>query len=1752
MEYFEYIDAARLPGTVFSGKLSDGAARFLERVEGRKSGLSEDQRALFSRIGRKDKDSKYVQKLNACLASGEKPSAFFQHSAAWAQDTCILNRHWNAFLWAIDACLERPYPQGWLRRPFRSDRYADYFHIILMIARQFACAAIVDAELVDILTGNLPPDPSAYLRECGPGYTAELVAYELNQGNDRLKALLSACLNGEEGAPQVNRTIFLGILLSNCHELHVQLGKLLLAARLQEGLRQSICETADEGTLPAFRVILGVIVDNDLLRYTSVRRAAEVWTGLGTNDAKDLKRVSDKILRLLLEGLASAERQTAMLRSEDSLEIYMGLWSEAIQNMHGAVALAEKVIRNGTRHQAAVCCFFGSVLQSQKAYLRLAKAALARFPDDAEIFALCLQAFLTAAGSGYDGGCHVFLQPTLREADAEWIPLMHAWYKKLTGKELTVRATVFPWLTLTIRKTDLALILCGLATAGKDTAIQDEAISLLPQVDAEYRRRCMEALLSPIARPSQLDALMKALADKAGATRAAAFEIAADLPPEKLDYPVIEGHLKLKASDLRTNCLKLLMRQGDQPLLETVRRLLADPLQPKRAAGYDLIMQISASPKHQHLKPACAEMLPLSEPQDAQEKLLWDSAVKAVRPEAVSQRPTNALFDENDRYVPDLSFIRKNAAYRDAFRHLFPDSSAAGSKPGIVEKLRSAITKGQDCPSCAQARRDLQALYDLINAHKEDPIGKNPFTGEDQLLGYGILPAPEWCLLKHEPFPDAALWEEWYRSLGGSERLVRVILLVQTDAHGLYGNYDHAQSLLTDLFGAGFQSKDSSAYDANAIRICAYLLSLHPMRDELLKAGIWLGSWLAQDAPSAYSAWTVKNAMYPFGVTDSGQGGYVQFVTGQTQLSWLLSHLLQAPDGVWLRVYAIREALFQRCEAEQNRILTGGGESAEPLSRYSTNLIDYGAILHMSRWRQADSIQPVVLDDLKAVRAGILSERTLLYRLFQPRQLRGGLTMLSRVSLFVRTLDGETSGVLGRGWHRWMIGQRCLDSVEALTGKQSDFSDADLALLRDADAIYGKVLPIVLEKELRRGDTITEWSWAIPGICYLRGAAWLGRILAGLGKDPLRYNAYGMGVHPEIGRTESFCHLLSVCIPAAEDDEKTLDEMVRQYGIREQRLIEVAMYNPAWVDLIGAHLHWPGFASAVYFFIAHMNETFDEERKAVIARFTPLAADELNAGAFDIDWFRRVWDEAGEKRFGMLYDAAKYITDNTRHTRARKYADAVLGRLNPDETEKEVLEKRNKDLLMAYALIPLSGDEDLMRRFLFIQRYIKDSRQFGAQRSAAERRAGEMALVNLATNSGDRDVIRLTLRMEGRMAENSLTLFEPITVDDVTVRLDSDPAGNVSLLCEKDGKELKSVPARLKKHPAIQRLTEAKKQLTEQARRCRRFLEEAMTDGIALTGEEIRRLRVNQVIRPMVDSLVVMTGTDSFGLPCDGGLMLTDGSVTPLADCTSLRIAHPFHLYCSGVWPAWQKYIFSQRIKQPFKQVFRELYVKTEDEAGSDHTLRYAGHQVQPRKAVAALRTRRWSASTEEGLQKVFYRDNLIAILEAKADWFTPSDIEAPTLESIRFFERLSGQTVPIGKVPEVLFSEVMRDVDLAVSVAFVGGVDPEASHSTIEMRAALLEFVLPMFGITNVRIDRRHAIIQGKLSTYTVHLGSGIVHQQGGAMLQITAVHSQHRGKLFLPFADDDPQTAEILTKVLFLAEDSRIRDPKILEQIR
>jgi len=103
-----------------------------------------------------------------------------------------------------------------------------------------------------------------------------------------------------------------------------------------------------------------------------------------------------------------------------------------------------------------------------------------------------------------------------------------------------------------------------------------------------------------------------------------------------------------------------------------------------------------------------------------------------------------------------------------------------------------------------------------------------------------------------------------------------------------------------------------------------------------------------------------------------------------------------------------------------------------------------------------------------------------------------------------------------------------------------------------------------------------------------------------------------------------------------------------------------------------------------------------------------------------------------------------------------------------------------------------------------------------------------------------------------------------------------------------------------------------------------------------------------------------------------------------------------------------------------------------------------------------------------------------------------------------------------------------------------------------VENRAALLRETCQLLWMNNVRFKYSHVLVDGQLGNYSVHLGSAVVHRQPGGHLCIVPVHGQHRGRLFLPFADDDPRTAEVISKVILLARDQEIQDPNILAQLR
>ncbi|HET7553579.1 MAG TPA: DUF5724 domain-containing protein [Gemmatimonadaceae bacterium] len=701
----------------------------------------------------------------------------------------------------------------------------------------------------------------------------------------------------------------------------------------------------------------------------------------------------------------------------------------------------------------------------------------------------------------------------------------------------------------------------------------------------------------------------------------------------------------------------------------------------------------------------------------------------------------------------------------------------------------------------------------------------------------------------------------------------------------------------------------------------------------------------------------------------------------------------------------------------------------------------------------------------------------------------------------------------------------------------------------------------VVEVETQRGDRKTAASDFAMALRWTGGLETIARAVPALGKSHFT-RSFGWS-YSGASRQDTLSHLVIRSIPREEDTPEAFATWARDARVKEARLVELAVYAPQWAAHVNHVLQWPGLEGAVWWIHAHTKDDrswqlpeMKEIWAAEVSERTPLSAADLTEGAVDVAWFASVYAELGAERWKRVDTAAKYAASSGGHARAQLFARAMNGMVSRDDVIARIDGSRHKDSVRALGLVPLAEgtarEKDLLERYMRLEEFRRQARKFGSQRQQSETRAVAIGLANLARTAGYRDSQRLQWAMEQRAVADLARGPVVLERGGVALTLSVDADGVPALAIEKNGKPLKSLPAALKKDADVAELKHRLQELKRQRSRVRDSLEEAMCRGDKFSAEELRALLEHPILAPAI-SRIVLVGDGVAGYLAEGGRVLRDhtGAQHALGNGEELRVAHPHDLLARGDWSAWQSECFRAERIQPFKQIFRELYPITETERGTQLTRRYAGHQVNPRQALALLGGRGWVARPEEGVSRTFHDEGLTARLGFQEAFYTPADIEGLTLEDVIFTRKGEWKQLTLDEVPPRLFSETMRDLDLVVSVAHRGGVDPEATASTVEMRAALVRETCELLGIPNVELAKHHAIIRGALGEYSVHLGSAGVMLLPGTSLPIVAVHSQHRGRLFLPFADDDPRTAEVLSKVLLLARDKEIRDPNIMQWI-
>ncbi|SDZ45300.1 protein of unknown function [Saccharopolyspora shandongensis] len=474
--------------------------------------------------------------------------------------------------------------------------------------------------------------------------------------------------------------------------------------------------------------------------------------------------------------------------------------------------------------------------------------------------------------------------------------------------------------------------------------------------------------------------------------------------------------------------------------------------------------------------------------------------------------------------------------------------------------------------------------------------------------------------------------------------------------------------------------------------------------------------------------------------------------------------------------------------------------------------------------------------------------------------------------------------------------------------------------------------------------------------------------------------------------------------------------------------------------------------------------------------------------------------------------------------------------------------------IAAFGMLPLASDETVLDRYLALRESAKKGAKLGPNRRHSHAAAIAVALDHLAQVAGVPEASRLEWDCEARIAIETPMEAE---VGDyrIALRFDgADPAMTVS----RAGKTLKSVPAAVRADPGYQELREHQERLRDQARRMRTGLVERLvaTAG-TLAPDELARLLSLPAGAAMLPALL---WRDQAGVIDLLDQVDITGPVTAV---------HPVELHERGVLADWQAEIVRRRLRQPVKQAFRELYVLTpaEREAG-DVSRRFAGQTVNGKVAGQLLSGRGWFTHGEYDDHQATRTvgDGLIAALRCDFHgYFGMGDVQVGEIRFLTGGDRdpgcygtptgsgsAGGTPVPLVDVPPVVFSEVMRDLDLAVSVA---GAQPEEylSPTQAASRTQVLAALIADLRLTQVTVEGHSAVVRGTRATYRVHLTSGSIHIAPAGHLCVVPASfgaTAHR-RLFLPFADEDRMTSIILSKVLLLAEDEKISDPSILTQL-
>jgi hypothetical protein len=413
------------------------------------------------------------------------------------------------------------------------------------------------------------------------------------------------------------------------------------------------------------------------------------------------------------------------------------------------------------------------------------------------------------------------------------------------------------------------------------------------------------------------------------------------------------------------------------------------------------------------------------------------------------------------------------------------------------------------------------------------------------------------------------------------------------------------------------------------------------------------------------------------------------------------------------------------------------------------------------------------------------------------------------------------------------------------------------------------------------------------------------------------------------------------------------------------------------------------------------------------------------------------------------------------------------------------------------------------------------------------------------------------------------------------VRLSIEETTSAAVLwSDAQGKTLKSAPAYVKEHHAGEwkDLQRSAKDMEKMLLAHRTRIERLLLSQRAISTETLRTCYLDHPLLADMARRLIWQFDSGPGIWHNGRVIDDAERPIDLSAQKSVTLWHPISSKIEAILH-WRDWLEDHGIRQPFKQVHREVYLITEVEKQTGtYSNRFAAHVLRQHVLAALCEQRGWTFM----LMGQWDSHNTPTL--ALPGYEVQYDVNFPQDESevsghfiyllirtgaVRFVKGVIPQALE--SIPPVIFSEVMRDVDLFTGVASIGSDPTWGQKDPIPMRdywsafsfgelsemaqnrKSVLERLIPQLPFKDrCKLDGRFLTVRGDRTTYRIHLGSGnILMEPGSRYLCIvpgpatkTTPHS-----LPLPF-EGDHTLSLILSKAFLLADDRKIKDQSILRQ--